>query len=200
MISIHKNKLVENIISVDIGKTGGITNSTHSYLMPTKKILEKEAVYVNDLKNGKKQIIKSGPKKGQVKRKIKTPAKFYKELDVFEILRLFKPSKDGTVNTIIFESPGSSMGNSAKVTATTQRNYGKLLALAEISGSKIVTVTPALWKRDLNLDKDKDKSIALAEELSGSCFRNERKTPLDGQAESYLIGYHYINFTSKEEA
>ena len=188
-IKVSKNPVSSHIISIDIGLDGGIYKNGIAYPMPTTEIILKAPVMVQALdKSGKKVIIKSGPDKGQVKMKIKTPAVTKRELDVFKIQELFESNNK---QTIVLELPGNSIGNSARSSSTTDRNFGKLLAIAELSGATVVTVPANQWKKALNLSKDKIDSIDLAEQLSGALFRSPKNKLYDGLAEAFLIGYWY---------
>lgn len=181
-IKVSKNPVSSHIISIDIGLDGGIYKNGIAYPMPTTEIIIKAPVMVQAFdKAGKKVIIKSGPDKGQVKMKIKTPAVTKRELDVFRIKDLF----DSTNHTIVLELPGNSIGNSARSSSTTDRNFGKLLAIAELSGANVVTVPANQWKKALNLSKDKIDSINLAEQLSGASFRSPKNKLYDGLAEAF---------------
>lgn len=188
-IKVSKDPVSSHIISIDIGLDGGIYKNGIAYPMPTTEIILKAPVMVQALdKAGKKVIIKSGPDKGQVKMKIKTPAVTKRELDVFKIQELFESNNN---HTIVLELPGNSIGNSARSSSTTDRNFGKLLAIAELSGATVVTVPANQWKKALNLSKDKIDSINLAEQLSGALFRSHKNKLYDGLAEALLIGYWY---------
>ena len=188
-IKVSKNPVSSHIISIDIGLDGGIYKNGIAYPMPTTEIILKAPVMVQALdKSGKKVIIKSGPDKGQVKMKIKTPAVTKRELDVFKIQELFESNDK---QTIVLELPGNSIGNSARSSSTTDRNFGKLLAIAELSGANVVTVPANQWKKALNLSKEKIDSINLAEQLSGALFRSPKNKLYDGLAEALLIGYYY---------
>ena len=188
-IKVSKDPVSSHIISIDIGLDGGIYKNGIAYPMPTTEIILKAPVMVQAFdKSGKKVIIKSGPDKGQVKMKIKTPAVTKRELDVFKIQELFESNNN---HTIVLELPGNSIGNSARSSSTTDRNFGKLLAIAELSGANVVTVPANQWKKALNLSKDKIDSINLAEQLSGALFRSPKNKLYDGLAESLLIGYYY---------
>ena len=188
-IKVSKDPVSSHIISIDIGLDGGIYKNGIAYPMPTTEIILKAPVMVQALdKSGKKVIIKSGPDKGQVKMKIKTPAVTKRELDVFKIQELFESNNN---HTIVLELPGNSIGNSARSSSTTDRNFGKLLAIAELSGATVVTVPANQWKKALNLSKDKIDSINLAEQLSGALFRGPKNKLYDGLAEALLIGYWY---------
>jgi hypothetical protein len=184
------------IVGCDTGLDGGLCilhPTPIVYKTPTISIETKPAVYVNALDSkGKKQIYKSGPNKGQVKRKIKTPAKVARELDLFRIQFLLEEAE-----TFIIEQPGNSIGNSARSTASTYRRYGELIATATLTGCKVITVSAAKWKKDLNLTKDKLQCVEKAEELSGLSFRTERGALRDGEAEAFLIAYWYKNHGSK---
>lgn len=188
-IKVSNDPVSSHIISIDIGLDGGIYKNGIAYPMPTTEIILKAPVMVQALdKSGKKVIIKSGPDKGQVKMKIKTPAVTKRELDVFKIQELFESNDK---QTIVLELPGNSIGNSARSSSTTDRNFGKLLAIAELSGANVVTVPANQWKKALNLSKEKIDSINLAEQLSGALFRSPKNKLYDGLAESLLIGYYY---------
>lgn len=188
-IKVSKDPVSSHIISIDIGLDGGIYKNGIAYPMPTTEIILKAPVMVQALdKAGKKVIIKSGPDKGQVKMKIKTPAVTKRELDVFKIQELFESNNN---HTIVLELPGNSIGNSARSSSTTDRNFGKLLAIAELSGANVVTVPANQWKKALNLSKEKIDSINLAEQLSGALFRSPKNKLYDGLAEALLIGYYY---------
>lgn len=122
------------------------------------------------------------------------PAKYMTELDVSKIFLILSSFENAV---IVFEEPGSSVGNSAQVTATTHRNYGKMLALAELSKNTIVTVPANKWKKDLSLTKDKLECVNYAENLFGLSFKTNNNALLDGQAESALIGHWYITTINK---
>ena len=175
---------MESVVSVDIGIMGGLALEEDAIPMPIVAIETKAAIMVLDLKNGKKQYYKSGLLKGEARHKIKVPAKYEKRLDLQSIYKYFNQ-----VDVIVLESPGISKGNAANATATTNRNFGKLLACAELASCKIVTVSPNKWKKDLGLSKDKLESVELAEKLSGMSFRTIRGALMDGPAEAWLIGH-----------
>jgi len=162
--------------------------------MPTIKSETKPAVLVLAKKDGKKQYYTSGSKAGKPKYKIKTPAKYAAELDVKAISSLIDNE-----SIVVIETPGISRGNAARSTATTNMNYGKILAILELNNCEIIKVSPAKWKKDLKLSKEKIDSILLAEQLSPlSTFRTKRNALLDGQAEAFLIRHWYIATQLKE--
>lgn len=173
------------IIGVDIGLDGGISYYKNIKMPSVNKIVKKEVKVFNLLKN-KKQIYKTGKRKGEFKYKIKTPAKYKKELDLKTISDIFIKE-----STVVFELPGITIGNAASSSRTVERNFGKLLAIAEINKCKIVTVSANKWKKDLGLGRDKRDSVNLAEKLSGESFKTKRGALIDGPAEAYLIKYWY---------
>ena len=185
------------IVSVDIGLSGGLSLFQDNKLvacisMPTVKVETKPARYKLDLLNGKKQFIKSGPKKGQAKTVQISAARYDTHLALNEIKDFFTFSEPEKV-AIILEAPAMSFGNSASSTATTNQNFGKLLAVAELCDLNIFTVPPHKWKKDLNLTKDKEECVSFAEKLFDKSFRTQRNAMLDGPAESALIGHWFIN-------
>ena len=184
------------IVSVDIGLSGGISLFQDNKLvacisMPTVKVETKPARYKLDLLNGKKQFIKSGSNKGKPKMIQVSAAKYDTQLALKEIEDFFLFSEPENV-AIILEAPAMSFGNSASSTATTNQNFGKLLAVAELCNLNIFTVPPHKWKKDLNLTKDKEECVKYAEQLFNKSFRTQRNAMLDGQAESSLIGHWFI--------
>ena len=190
------------IVSVDPGLSGGISLFHYNKLvacitMPTVKVETKPARYKFDLLNGKKQFIKSGPNKGQAKMIQVSAAKYDTQLALKEIEDFFLFSEPENV-AIILEAPAMSFGNSASSTATTNQNFGKLLAVAELCNLNIFTVPPHKWKKDLNLTKDKEECVSFAEKEFGKKFRTDRGRLLDGQAESALIGLWFLKFGAKE--
>ena len=184
------------IVSVDPGLSGGLSLFKDNQLvacisMPTIKVETKPARYKFDLLNGKKQFIKSGPKKGQAKTVQISAAKYDTHLALNEIKDFFTFSEPEKV-AIILEAPAMSFGNSASSTATTNQNFGKLLAVAELCNLNIFTVPPHKWKKDLNLTKDKEQCVKYAEQLFNKSFRTQRNAMLDGPAEASLIGHWFI--------
>ena len=190
------------IVSVDIGLSGGISLFQDNKLvacisMPTVKVETKPARYKLDLLNGKKQLIKSGSNKGKPKMIQISAAKYDTHLALNEIKDFFSFSEPEHV-AIILESPAMSFGNSASSTATTNQNFGKLLAVAEFCNLNIFTVPPHKCKKDLNLTKDKELCVSFAEKEFCKKFRTDRGRLLDGQAESALIGLWFLKFGDKE--
>ena len=191
------------IISIDPGLSGGLSLFQDNQLvacisMPTVKVETKQARYKFDLLNGKKQFIKSGPNKGQAKMIQISAAKYDTHLALNEIKDFFTFSEPENV-AIILEAPAMSFGNSAKSTATTNQNFGKLLAVAELCNLNIFTVPPHKWKKDLNLTKDKEQCVKYAEQLFKKEFRTQRGKLLDGPAESALIGHWFITSQGNED-
>ena len=185
------------IVSADIGLSGGLSLFVNNQLvacisMPTVKVETKPARYKFDLLNGKKQFIKSGPNKGQAKMIQISAAKYDTHLALNEIKDFFTFSEPENV-AIILEAPAMSFGNSASSTATTNQNFGKLLAVAELCKLNIFTVPPHKWKKDLALSKDKEECVRYAEKLFNKSFRTQRNRLIDGPAESALIGQWFIS-------
>ena len=191
------------IVSADIGLSGGLSLFQDNQLvtcisMPTVKVETKPARYKFDLLNGKKQFIKSGPNKGKAKMIQVSAAKYDTLLALNEIKDFFTFSEPEEV-AIILEAPAMSFGNSASSTATTNQNFGKLLAVAELCNLNIFTVPPHKWKKDLNLTKDKEQCVKYAEQLFNKSFRTQRNAMLDGPAEASLIGHWFINSQGNED-
>ena len=191
------------VVSVDPGLAGGLSLFQDNKLvacisMPTVKVETKPARYKLDLLNGKKQLIKSGSNKGKPKMIQVSAAKYDTHLALNEIKDFFSFSEPENV-AIILEAPAMSFGNSASSTATTNQNFGKLLAVAELCNLNIFTVPPHKWKKDLNLTKDKEQCVSFAEKLFDRSFRTQRNRLIDGPAESALIGHWFISSLGNED-
>lgn len=69
------------------------------------------------------------------------------------------------------------------------QTYGALRALSEVAftRSRTIVAWPSAWKKEMGLDKDKDKSLALATELypSHSALLSKKKNA--GIAEAILL-------------
>ena len=174
------------VAGIDPGIFGGIAIGNAATPMPVTRTLIKEAITVLDLKDGKKQFYKSGPNKGEPKKRIKTAAKHKTELDVKAIFALL-----AVVDILVIETPGTSFGNAARSTSTVNKNYGKILAVAELCNCKIIPVAPAKWKKDMKLSKEKLDSVIVAEDLTGLSFRTSRGALLDGMAEAVCLVHWY---------
>ncbi len=199
------------IISIDPGVTGGIATFIDDTLidtvpMPTYKIEVSPAVTVlakDD--SGKKVMIKSGPNKGTYKTKIKKAAKYKSTIDISE---LWKHLKDADMTIIEAQNPRP--GNSAQASFTTGINFGKLLAVVAWSGSEMILVQPAVWKKNMHITMDKHEKAALSNDKAyitmtlkaKACskakkvfdreFMTKRGAMADGEAEAALIGHWYI--------
>ena len=181
------------LIAFDPGITGAYSRFENglyvfSETMPTYDKVVREKLLQFDLKDGKKQVIKSGPNKGNFKMKVRRPEKVKKMLDVKTIMEVMSDADE-----IVIERQSPRPGNSASSSFTIGTNYGKLLACAELNMKDVVLVTPAKWKQETGLSTDKAASIEMAEKLTGKKFRTDRGRLLHDIAESYLIGHWYLN-------
>jgi len=175
------------VIACDPGLSGGVATVDYSLPMPVYEVVTSPAIEVfrRDDK-GKKMYYKSGPMKGLPKYKVKTPAKKKKFIDVVKLMDWFTGAE-----VIILEDTGTTVGNSAKTTKTTQVNWGKLYACAELSGAEIVVVAAHKWKADLGLPADKLPTVEFVENYTGRSFRTEKGALKDGEADATAIAIWY---------
>ena len=162
--------------------------------MPIIKVETKPAVKVFQKdSSGKKVYYSTGSRKGEPKMKIKTPAKHKTELNVQQLYSIFKRT-----DIIVIERQNPRPGNSAGSSFTTGINYGKLLALAELSGAKIELVAPGVWKKyyELDMTPTEKKKLTNTEYKKLSLNQAERltgyKTSSDGIADAICIGMYWI--------
>jgi len=182
------------IISFDPGLTGGhavFGNGKLMYagIMPIKKIETKPKRMVQDLKDGKKQYVKSGPNKGNLKMKMKSAAKYKTELDTIQVHALMQNQ-----DFIVIEQQNPRPGNSAASSASTMKNFGKLLACAELSDAQLILVTPGVWKKHYGLSlTPKEKKLLTNTEYKQMSIQKayditEWNTSYDGIADAICIG------------
>ena len=81
---------------------------------------------------------------------------------------------------------GTGFNIGLKQVRTTFFNYGKLISIFELSGVKIVEISPQKWKNKFNLDDNKVKSVELARKLFPGLDNILLKSK-DGRAEALLI-------------
>jgi hypothetical protein len=181
------------LLAVDSGINGAIASFSDSKLtqvipMPTLKIEVKSKLEQLDLDvKGKKQFIKSGPNKGKVKMKLRRPAKHKKIINTQHVYDMFK-----SADTIILERQQPMIGNSSSSSFTIGLNYGRLLALAELSGKATVQVMPSVWKKYLGLGHDKQESVDMAEALEGIKLTTDKGRLMHDEAEAILLGNYYL--------
>ena len=65
--------------------------------------------------------------------------------------------------------------------------FGAALALAERFGTTVHLVAPRVWKKSLQLDSDKEKSLILARQLWPTAPLTRKKD--NGRAEALLMAY-----------
>ena len=184
----------ENILlAIDSGINGAIASFSDGKLtqvisMPTVNMEVQSKLEQLDLDaKGKKQFIKSGPNKGKVKMKPRRPAKYKKMLNTGHIYDMFK-----SADTIILEKQQPMRGNAASSSFTIGLNYGRLLALVELSGKAKVEVMPAVWKKYMGLGHDKQESVDMAEALESVKLTTDKGRLMHDEAEAILIGNYYL--------
>ena len=155
--------------------------------MPIIKHMVSEPILVlKKDKFGKKMHYKSGPREGQAIKVVKKAAKYKTELNVKSILHAFRDA-----DHIIIERQNPMIGNSSASSFTIGMNYGKLLALAELTDAKLTIVSPATWKKEMGLSKDKEASVIMAETLTGLSFRTKRGRLEHDRAEAILLAHWF---------
>ena len=203
MRDMKKRRKAMTLLSLDVGLTGGLAFFKDGKLVKTKpmpvlRVCIQEKLEQQDLKDGKKQIIKSGPNKGKVKMKLRRPAKYKNKLDISTVM-----SEMMACDYIVIGQQGCQMMNSTKACSTTMFNYGQLIAAAELSQIPYEEVLPQVWKKDMHLTMTKDEKLALkgdkalitktlkakaisqAQHLTGKKFITPKGAMLDGEAEAF---------------
>lgn len=146
-----------NLLTIDSGLNGAVAMFvdgvlTHVDTMPVQRIEVEKKLEQFDLKNGKKQFIKSGPNKGNPKMKLRKAAKYKMELDCKVIMGLMFAA-----DKIVIEEQWCRQMNSTKSCSTTMFNFGKLVAIAEVSETDYEIVSPQVWKTAMGITMTKDR-------------------------------------------
>ena len=200
------------LISVDSGINGAIARFNDRDMqevitMPVTKVETQSKLEQFWLDSaGKKVTVASGPNKGKFKMKLRRAAKYKNMLDVSEIYDMFE-----WADHIVLEKQQPMIGNAASSSFTIGLNYGRLLALAELSGTPFTEVMPVSWKKAMHITMSKDeklalggdkklithtlkaKSCALAKKLTGANLVTSKGRMLHDEAEAILIGLWYID-------
>ncbi len=176
------------IIACDIGKHGAFAIFHNDILdeifdMPLKTITLKKATYKYKYKD-KKIVYKSGAKKGERKKVIRTPTKQKTVIDFDKIKETFREYENH--GEVIFISETQFAIAHGK---TIYKNHGIITGIAMCYCDDVVEITPQSWQKHFgHKGTDKDRSLKLATKLfDGWTFSRH------DLAESALIGKYYID-------
>jgi hypothetical protein len=106
-----------------------------------------------------------------------------KEVDAAQLAAWLRDARPAHA---FLESAGSRPGQGVSSTFTTGANFGVIKGVLAAVGIPYTFVSPARWKRDMRLSKDKAQSRALAIRAwpESDCFRRVKD---HGRAEAALI-------------
>ena len=76
---------------------------------------------------------------------------------------------------------------------------GLLHGVCAANGLKIAEISPAVWKADLNLTRNKADSLHLAKKIFPESAKSFEKMKHNGRAEAALIAYFGIKFMGKKK-
>ncbi len=119
-----------------------------------------------------------------------------KHLDAAELQRIVKAYKP---DVAIVERVTAQPGNGAVSMFTFGRCYGAILATLACAGVRTMTVPPAVWKRVMNLNADKERSRARAiMEFPQTTGLSRKKD--EGRAEALLLALYAKKQETKDRA
>lgn len=95
----------------------------------------------------------------------------------------------------VVEEAAPRPGNSSRAIATSQRNYGALLAVIGLANVPVRIVRPQTWKKAMRLNQDKNKSRRIAQSLFPAVSDRFRRAKDDGRAEAALIALYWAEKT-----
>jgi crossover junction endodeoxyribonuclease RuvC len=98
-------------------------------------------------------------------------------------------------NVCVIEKVGSRPGEGSVSSFRFGYGVGLWVGICAALAIPVVFVSPAKWKKQLGLGKDKELSLILARELFPGVSLKRKKD--DGRAEALLIGYWYRDQLSK---
>lgn len=101
----------------------------------------------------------------------------------------------GGIDQAVIEQVGSRPGQGTVSAFTFGRATGAVEAIAHMMADTVIWVTPAVWKRDLGLGKEKQGSLDLCRLRFGEAFTSQfRALADDGVAEAALLAYHAAGY------
>ena len=176
------------VIACDIGKKGAFSIFNNGVLddvfnMPLTKIVSREATYKYKYAD-KKIVNKSGAKKGERPRIIRTPSKVKTAIDFNAIRDALKAYENHSEVVFIAEAQFAIAHGKA-----IYQNYGEIRGIARCYCDSVIEIRPQDWQKHFNYDgADKERSMKLSKMMfEGWDFETH------DQAESALIGRYYLD-------
>ena len=169
--------MTKTICGIDPGLSGAIAFKTEDRVgvldMPIfTKIVRK--------RGGKSTISKKNPKGRMIDQVVPTHVN---SDELAELLDKVKP------HVCYLEQVASMPGQGVASTFKFGRSFGAVEGVLEALRIPIVYVRPSIWKKDLGLDDDKDKSLDLASKLFPNNVDDWPLKKHNGRAEAALIAY-----------
>jgi hypothetical protein len=179
------------IVGIDPGLKGGIAiinsespNTPTVYPMPLRQAETKVKKKIKTLTKKEKLARKGGKTIFKMKKVVDSKA-------FFDILyEVIMATRD--IDLVLIEKPLTFATESRQATATTERNYGRLLGILEfvLPLEGIKEIAPLEWKNYFDLSADKEEAIAKTKELfpvTNLKASSRSRTDSDGMAEALLI-------------
>ncbi len=177
------------LIACDIGKSGAFSVFNNGVLddvldMPLSKILVKKEVRVFKHKDPK-VVFKGGANKGKRPTKIKTPAKYKKEIDFKRIKSIIGECQNYDGDIVFISETQFAIAHGKSI----YKNHGIITGIAMCYCDSVIEITPQEWQKHFGYNgSDKEKSVNLANSLfDGWEFKSH------DQAESALIGKYFLD-------
>jgi len=175
------------IIACDIGKQGAFAVFYNDTLddvfdMPLKTITLKEATYKYKHKD-KKIVYKSGSKKGERPKVIRTSSKKKTVID-FELIKNYMRGLENYGEVIFVAESQFAIAHGKSI----YQNYGEIRGIARCYCDDVVEINPKAWQKHFGYNgSDKERSLKLATTMfDGWDFERH------DQAEAALIGQYYM--------
>lgn len=99
----------------------------------------------------------------------------------------------GRIDQAVIEQVGARPAQGSVSIFTFGRATGAVEGLAQVLADTVIWETPAVWKRDLGLGKEKQGSLDLCRLRFGDAF-TFRALVDDGVAEAALLAYHAAGY------
>jgi crossover junction endodeoxyribonuclease RuvC len=112
-----------------------------------------------------------------------------KRLDAGELLRMLKAW--GPIDMVIVEDVSARPGNGSVSSFNFGCGFGAVCAVVSCAGIPLVLSRPAIWKRAMNLNQDKERSRQRAIQLFPTTSGLSRRKD-EGRAEALLLAAHLL--------
>jgi len=148
------------VLGIDPGLSGGLAFNSGD----TLRVFATPTIQTQFVKNGKK--------------------KTRSDMNLSEVVRLIRENRP---DVAYIEKVAAMKGQGVTGMFRFGQNFGQWQGILAALGIRLIMVTPQVWKKQFQLNRDKDASLDLARKLFPNNLESFRLKKHDGLAEAALI-------------